>query len=152
MSTTGGVLAAESRAGQYQHYDIENAAAHLHGMLEGRKAASAPKRSWATSVGKSARGAGIRCDDPNAVLAVRGPKDQAEHHADEQTCHEREIERHILPLDYDIAGQPPQPDPAQIGPKQADHQNYKSDHDQSARHRSRSLRSSCGLILPTVAE
>ena len=24
-----GVLAAESRAGQYQHYDIENAAAHL---------------------------------------------------------------------------------------------------------------------------
>jgi hypothetical protein len=24
-----GVLAAESRAGQYQHYDIENASAHL---------------------------------------------------------------------------------------------------------------------------
>jgi hypothetical protein len=28
------VLAAESRAGQYKHYDIENAAAHLHGMIE----------------------------------------------------------------------------------------------------------------------
>jgi len=29
-----GVIAAESRAGQYKHFDIENAAAHLHGMLE----------------------------------------------------------------------------------------------------------------------
>jgi hypothetical protein len=51
-----GVLSAESRAGQYQHYDIENAAAHLHGMMEGRKAASASKRSRAASPGKTARG------------------------------------------------------------------------------------------------
>ncbi|MCW3032260.1 MAG: hypothetical protein QOK19_821 [Solirubrobacteraceae bacterium] len=29
------VLAAESRAGQYDYDDIELAAAHLHGMLEG---------------------------------------------------------------------------------------------------------------------
>jgi hypothetical protein len=29
-----GVLSAESRAGQYKHFDIERAAAHLHGMLE----------------------------------------------------------------------------------------------------------------------
>jgi hypothetical protein len=29
-----GVLFAESRAGQYKYYDIENAAAHLHGMLD----------------------------------------------------------------------------------------------------------------------
>jgi hypothetical protein len=29
-----GVLAAESRAGQRKYYDIESAAAHLHGMLE----------------------------------------------------------------------------------------------------------------------
>jgi hypothetical protein len=29
-----GVLAAENRAGQYKHSDIENAAAHLHGMLD----------------------------------------------------------------------------------------------------------------------
>jgi hypothetical protein len=28
-----GVLAAESRAGQYKHADIESAAAHLHGMI-----------------------------------------------------------------------------------------------------------------------
>jgi hypothetical protein len=28
------VLSAESRAGQYKHTDIQNAAAHLHGMLE----------------------------------------------------------------------------------------------------------------------
>jgi hypothetical protein len=29
------VLAAEVRAGQYEHYDIEVAVAHLHGMLDG---------------------------------------------------------------------------------------------------------------------
>jgi hypothetical protein len=28
------VLSAESRAGQYKHYEIENAAAHLHGMID----------------------------------------------------------------------------------------------------------------------
>ena len=32
-----GVLSAESRAGQYKYYDIENAAAHLHGMLDQMK-------------------------------------------------------------------------------------------------------------------
>ena len=35
-----GVLSAESRAGQYKHYDIENAAAHLHGMIDASKATS----------------------------------------------------------------------------------------------------------------
>jgi hypothetical protein len=35
-----GVLAAESRAAQYDHEDIRAAAAHLHGMLEGVRAAS----------------------------------------------------------------------------------------------------------------
>jgi hypothetical protein len=34
------VLSAESRAGQYKHEDIQKAAAHLHGMLEGRRAAA----------------------------------------------------------------------------------------------------------------
>ena len=29
-----GVIAAEARAGQYHHQDIELAAAHLHGMLD----------------------------------------------------------------------------------------------------------------------
>ena len=33
-----GVLSAESRAGQYKYADIEGAAAHLHGMLDGVKA------------------------------------------------------------------------------------------------------------------
>ena len=32
-----GVLSAESRAGQYKYYDIEAAAAHLHGMLDALK-------------------------------------------------------------------------------------------------------------------
>jgi hypothetical protein len=52
-----GVLLAESRAGQYQHYDIENAVAHLHGMLDARKGAPASKRTRAASPGKTARGA-----------------------------------------------------------------------------------------------
>jgi len=30
-----GVLSAESRAGQYRHFDVERAAAHLHGMIDG---------------------------------------------------------------------------------------------------------------------
>jgi hypothetical protein len=29
-----GVLSAKSRAGQYKHFDIEHAAAHLHGMID----------------------------------------------------------------------------------------------------------------------
>jgi hypothetical protein len=37
-----GVLAAESRAGQYQHRDIELAAAHLHGMLDAAMSVHAP--------------------------------------------------------------------------------------------------------------
>jgi hypothetical protein len=32
-----GVLAAESRAGQYRHAEIKDAAAHLHGMLDAVK-------------------------------------------------------------------------------------------------------------------
>jgi hypothetical protein len=36
-----GVLSAESRAGQYQHLDIELAAAHLHGMLDALKSVAA---------------------------------------------------------------------------------------------------------------
>jgi hypothetical protein len=35
------VLSAESRAGQYKHHDIELAAAHLHGMLDEKKATKA---------------------------------------------------------------------------------------------------------------
>jgi hypothetical protein len=31
------VLSAESRAGQYKYFDIERAAAHLHGMIDGAK-------------------------------------------------------------------------------------------------------------------
>jgi hypothetical protein len=34
-----GVLSAEARAGQRKYTDIENAAAHLHGMLEGLRSA-----------------------------------------------------------------------------------------------------------------
>jgi hypothetical protein len=52
-----GVLSAESRAGQYQHYDIETAVAHLHGMLDARKVAPASKSTRATAPGKAARGA-----------------------------------------------------------------------------------------------
>src|SRR3979490_579176 len=36
-----GVLSAECRPGQSQHYDIKDAVAHLHGMLDARKGAPA---------------------------------------------------------------------------------------------------------------
>jgi hypothetical protein len=52
-----GVLTAESRAGQYKHDDIENAAAHLHGMIEGRKDLPGTQRPRAASPGRTARGA-----------------------------------------------------------------------------------------------
>src|SRR3977135_1821399 len=52
-----GLRSAESRAGQYKHYDIENATAHLHGMMEGRKGASTRQRTRAASPGKTSRGA-----------------------------------------------------------------------------------------------
>jgi hypothetical protein len=51
------VLTAESRAGQYQHLDIENAAAHLHGMIEALKDASATKRSPAAAPNRTSRAA-----------------------------------------------------------------------------------------------
>ena len=35
-----GVLAAESRAGQYKYFDIEKAAAHLHGMMMAKEKAA----------------------------------------------------------------------------------------------------------------
>jgi hypothetical protein len=34
------LLSAESRAGQYDYEDVKSAAAHLHGMLEGARAAT----------------------------------------------------------------------------------------------------------------
>jgi hypothetical protein len=33
-----GILTAENRAGQYKHFDIENAVAHLHGTIEAEAA------------------------------------------------------------------------------------------------------------------
>ncbi len=38
-----GVLAAESRAGQRKYFDIERAAAHLHGMIDEARALSATR-------------------------------------------------------------------------------------------------------------
>jgi hypothetical protein len=35
-----GVLSAESRAGQYKHFDVERAAAHLHGMIDAARTAA----------------------------------------------------------------------------------------------------------------
>jgi hypothetical protein len=51
-----GLLSAESRAGQYKHYDIESAAHHLHGLMDGPQAGSAAKRLRPASPGKTARG------------------------------------------------------------------------------------------------
>jgi hypothetical protein len=48
-----GVISAESRAGQYKHFDIENAAAHLLDMIDAR--ASSKGRSRTAHRSKSAR-------------------------------------------------------------------------------------------------
>src|ERR1700730_602286 len=57
-----GVLSAESRAGQYQEFDIENAAAHLHGMIDAqhgksdaRGSRAVPRRGAARASLRSAR-------------------------------------------------------------------------------------------------
>src|SRR3979411_769127 len=69
-----GLLAAESRAGQYQHHDIENATAHLHGMLEGRRTASAPKRSPSVSPGKAAHGTRHSAGFPDGRFSGSRPR------------------------------------------------------------------------------
>jgi hypothetical protein len=96
-------------------------------------------------------GLGIRRDNRFACSAVYGPKHQAEHHAQEQTGHEREVECHIFPLNHDVAGEPSQPDPAQQGPKQAGHQKHEAQHDQKARHRHVSSPVAAS-IFPALAE
>jgi hypothetical protein len=48
-----GVLAAESRAGQYKYADIESAAAHLHGMID-----QVASRATGTETGAAGREAG----------------------------------------------------------------------------------------------
>ena len=50
-----GVITAESRAGQYKHFDIENAAAHLHGMIDALKDAPIAGRTKTTGRSKAAR-------------------------------------------------------------------------------------------------
>ena len=116
-----GVLSAESRAGQYQHYDIENAVAHLHGMLDARKGAPASSVHERLLPEKRRVGPDIRRGDTIVVSPVHDPKHQAEQHTQQKTCHQRKIKCYIFALDHDVAGQPAQPDLAQIGPKQAGH-------------------------------
>jgi hypothetical protein len=50
-----GVLSAESRAGQYKHFDIENAAAHLHGMIDARASEPSARESHAAPRRRAAR-------------------------------------------------------------------------------------------------
>jgi hypothetical protein len=50
-----GLLSAESRAGQYKHRDIENAAHKLHQMMGPRRGISRPGRSSAGAGGKAGR-------------------------------------------------------------------------------------------------
>jgi hypothetical protein len=50
-----GVLSSESRAGQYKRFDIENAAAHLHGMIDALQDKTPSRRSRAASHRGTAR-------------------------------------------------------------------------------------------------
>src|SRR3984957_10581230 len=100
---------------------------------------------------KRRAGPGIRRGDTIAVSAVHDPKHQAEQHTQQKTCHQRKIKCYIFALDHDVAGQPAQPDLAQIGPKQAGQQEDKAEHDQKARHRVQPLES-LASIIPALAE
>src|SRR5712672_3928358 len=84
----------------------------------------------------------IRRDNADSASAVRDPQHHAEQQADEQAGREREIERHILPLDHDITGQPSQSELTQIRPQQARRQDHKAEDDQNTCHYSPSLRHS----------
>jgi hypothetical protein len=60
-----GVLAAESRAGQFQHYDIENAAAHLHdGRPQGCIGLEAVARSFRRQIGARSPASGAMTKAP----------------------------------------------------------------------------------------
>src|ERR1700675_2075658 len=80
-------------------------------------------------------GPDIRRGDTIVVSPVHDPKHQAEQHTQQKTCHQRKIKCYIFALDHDVAGQPAQPDLAQIGPKKAGQQEDKAEHDQKAFHR-----------------
>ena len=129
-----GLLAAESRAGQYRHYDIENAPAHLHGMLDARKECRAGSQSTHdNSSGRTARGGRAITDRHAQRLTTQKTRLNT-------TLRRKQVisGKYIvtfLPLDHNVAGEPSQPDPAQQGPKQAGHQEHEAQHDQKARHR-----------------
>jgi hypothetical protein len=79
-------------------------------------------------------------------LAAHGPKDQTEQQTQQQACHQRNVQRDIIPLDHKVARQPPQSNPSQIGSQQPDHQDCKAEHDEKARHR----RDPCEGILVSI--
>src|SRR5262249_27621941 len=62
---------------------------------------------------------------PAAASAVHQPKDETEQNAQDQAGHDRDIKCDVLPLDHDVAWQPPEPDPAQVRPQQAEQENRK---------------------------
>src|SRR3984957_14334064 len=96
-------------------------------------------------------GPDIRRGDTIVLSAFNDPKHQAEQHTQQKTCHQRKIKCYIFALDHDVAGQPTQPDLAQIGPKQAGQQKDKAEHDQKTRHRGQPL-GSLASIIPALAE
>ena len=59
----------------------------------------------------------VRLDPPSAIDR---PENDAEHQAQQEARDDRKIERHVVALDDDIAGQPAEPDPAEVRPEQAD--------------------------------
>ena len=81
----------------------------------------------------------VRCAGMKSSIrsfsAVHDPKDQTEERAQQQACHQRKVKCHIIPLNHEVAGQPPQSDPSQIRPQQSNQQDYKAEHDKKARHR-----------------
>ena len=56
----------------------------------------------------------VRCAGMKSSIrsfsAVHDPKDQTEERAQQQACHQRKVKCHIIPLNHEVAGQPPQSD------------------------------------------
>jgi hypothetical protein len=83
--------------------------------------------------------------------AVQQPEKERQDDANDQACHEREIEVEVPALDHDIPGQPTQAELAEPRPQQPDDNKYQANRDKPTYHRVASpfyLRLSGDLSMP----
>src|SRR5271157_2767701 len=66
--------------------------------------------------------------------SVQEPQDQRHNQADDEARHDREIEPEISALDYDVAGQPTEPELAEPRPQQPDRYQHQAHSDEPPAH------------------